>query len=232
VNFGVAPAIVVYLWSLHYVRGIGWAIAILFATCCALRLARFNSELEDPNKPRWMLFFFKGIPAPAAAGLALMPLMLSFVTGSDLVRSWVVNAVLLVFVAIMMISTVPTVSIKRIRIKPDHVLPVLLFVGMGIVFLVTEPWLTLSALGICYLLSIPVTVIAARRMRREEEAHEAATVEQAPATDDAAPATDDAAPGPGDAAPGPGDAAASTGAASSKEDASRILDLRRRHGQP
>ncbi len=85
VNFGVAPAIVVYLWTLNQLRGIGWAIAILFATCCALRLARFNSELEDPAKPRWMAYFFTGIPAPAAAGLLLMPMMASFVLG----QAWI-----------------------------------------------------------------------------------------------------------------------------------------------
>jgi CDP-diacylglycerol---serine O-phosphatidyltransferase len=177
VNFGVAPAILVYLWSLHEVRGIGWAIAILFATCCALRLARFNTELEEPNKPRWTLFFFKGIPAPAAAGLALVPLMLSFVIGGGFFRSWLLNAALLIFVAVMMISTVPTFSVKRVRVKPDYVLPVLLLSGIGVVFLVTEPWLTLSAVGVAYLLSIPASVLVARRMRKEEDTQAAGGVD-------------------------------------------------------
>ena len=64
------PGVLAYLWTLHDVRGVGWAVAMLFATCCALRLARFNTELDVPDRPRWTQYFFTGIPAPAAAGLA------------------------------------------------------------------------------------------------------------------------------------------------------------------
>ena len=68
-SFGVAPAFLVYLWTLNGVRGIGWALAMLFAVCCALRLARFNIELDDPSQPAWQRNYFKGIPAPGGAGL-------------------------------------------------------------------------------------------------------------------------------------------------------------------
>ncbi len=77
----MAPAILAYMWTLHDVRGVGWAVAMLFATCCALRLARFNTELEAADRPQWTHYFFTGIPAPAAAGLALTPLIASFVIG-------------------------------------------------------------------------------------------------------------------------------------------------------
>ena len=111
-SFGVAPAVLVYLWTLHDVRGVGWALAMLFATCCALRLARFNSELELPDRPRWT-YHFTGIPAPAAAGLAVLPLLVSFVLGDGWPRSWFLNAAFMVFVGVMMVSRVPTYSIKR-----------------------------------------------------------------------------------------------------------------------
>ncbi len=177
-SFGVAPAVIVYLWTLREVRGLGWALAMLFATCCALRLARFNVELEEPQPSRWSLHFFKGIPAPAAAGLALLPLVGWLASGGDWLRAWGLNAAMLLFVALMMVSRVPTFSIKRLRIGPEYVVPVLVVAGVVLVFLVTEPWATLSFVGLAYLLSIPVAVYVADRMRREEEAalraHEAA----------------------------------------------------------
>src|SRR3954447_4992420 len=169
-SFGVAPAVLAYLWTLHGVRGVGWALAMLFATCCALRLARFNTELETPDRPRWTQYFFTGIPAPAAAGLALTPMIMSFVVGSGWPRSWLLNAAFLVFVAGMMVSRVPTYSIKRIRIAPDQVLPTLLLASVIIVGLVVDPWLTLSLIGIVYLCSLPFAILSAQRMRKGEPA--------------------------------------------------------------
>ena len=78
VNFGVAPAILVYIWSLHQLRNLGWIVALGLAICCALRLARFNVAIDDPDKPAWKMNFFVGIPAPAGAGLAMAPLYLGF----------------------------------------------------------------------------------------------------------------------------------------------------------
>ena len=169
-SFGVAPAILTYVWTLHDVRGVGWAVAMLFATCCALRLARFNTELEAPDRPAWTQYFFTGIPAPAAAGLALTPLIASFVLGDGFARNWVLNAVFLVFVAGMMVSRVPTFSIKKIRIAPEQVLPTLLLASVIIVGLVVETWLTLSVIGLLYLLSLPFGPVVARRMREREAA--------------------------------------------------------------
>ncbi|MEZ5824707.1 MAG: phosphatidylcholine/phosphatidylserine synthase [Geminicoccaceae bacterium] len=162
-SFGVAPAFVVYLWVLHDVRAIGWALAMLFATCCALRLARFNAELDDPKKPGWMHNFFSGIPAPAAAGLALTPMVGSFVFGEEIARNWMLNAAVLVFVASMMVSRVPTYSIKKLRVPQTLVIPTLLAGGMLLVFLVTETWATLLALGCLYALALPVAWLHSRR---------------------------------------------------------------------
>ena len=123
-----------------------------------------------PDRPRWTQYFFTGIPAPAAAGLALTPMIMSFVVGGGWPRSWLLNAAFLVFVAGMMVSRVPTYSIKRIRIAPDQVLPTLLLASVIIVGLVVEPWLTLSLIGIVYLCSLPFAFLSARRMRKGEAA--------------------------------------------------------------
>jgi CDP-diacylglycerol---serine O-phosphatidyltransferase len=186
-SFGVAPAVLVYLWSLNQVKGIGWTLALLFATCCALRLARFNTELEDSNQPAWRTRFFTGIPAPAAAGCVIIPMMLSFALQEPWPRIWPLNAVVMVFVALMMVSRVPTFSLKMIalRIQPEWVLPTLILVGMFVAALSSVPWLTLVCVGIAYLLSLPVGVVVARRMRRrfEREAAEAPHAAAARASD-------------------------------------------------
>ncbi|MFO1037159.1 MAG: CDP-diacylglycerol--serine O-phosphatidyltransferase [Geminicoccaceae bacterium] len=167
-SFGVAPAVLVYLWSLHEVRGVGWALAMLFATCCALRLARFNTEIDLPDRPRWASYFFTGIPAPAAAGLAITPLMWSFVVGEGVTTGWTVNAIMFVFVAFMMVSRVPTFSAKRVRVKPEQVLPVLLFASVLIVGLITETWATFCIIAALYIASIPVGIWQATKMRRAD----------------------------------------------------------------
>ncbi len=182
-SFGVAPAILTYLYTLHDVRGIGWALAMLYATCCALRLARFNTELEAPDRPRWTHHFFTGIPAPAAAGLALTPMIMSFVVGEGWASSWLLNAVFVVFVAVMMVSRVPTYSIKRVRIKPEMVLPILLVASVVIIGLVVESWLTLSVIGLLYLGSIPFSVLSARRLQRRETTADSSP----PPSDEASP---------------------------------------------
>jgi len=174
ISFGVAPAVIVYLWVLNGARGFGWAVALVFATCSALRLARFNAELEAPERPPWAANFFTGVPAPAAAGLALLPIMISFVVGTDLARLWIVNATVMLGVGLLMVSRVPTFSVKRLRIKPSLVIPTIILGVFIAVLLVNEPWVMLSLIGLAYLGSIPVSWIAAERMERAAEAAGAA----------------------------------------------------------
>lgn len=181
-SFGVAPAVLTYLWVLRDVRGVGWALALLFATCCALRLARFNTELDVPDRPRWTYHYFTGIPAPCGGGLVLTPMMLSFVIGDEWARSWALAAVFVVFTAVMMVSRVPTYSIKRVRIGPDMVVPVLLIGSMVIAGLVVETWLTLSVISLLYLASIPFAIRSARRM---QDIPAAAPAGDAPAAEEA-----------------------------------------------
>ena len=171
-SFGVAPAILVYLWSLSQVRAFGWALALLFATCCALRLARFNTELEMTDQPPWRARFFTGMPAPAAAGCAVMPLLVAFAFEVNWPRSWWLNAVVLIAVAVMMVSRIPTFSIKTavVRIKPDWILPTLIGVGLFVAALSSAPWHTLLALGVVYLVTLPIGWWSAYRLRRRDEA--------------------------------------------------------------
>ncbi len=174
-NFGVAPALLVYLWALQPIRGIGWAVALLFAVCCALRLARFNTEADDPNRPRWSQHFFTGVPAPAAAGLALSPMIAWFAFGQGFWQSAWVNAATLAVVAMLMVSRVPTLSLKRLRLRPEQIVPTLALAGLLMALLVTEPWFTLSLLALLYIASLPFGVLLAARMRREEAVSGAVT---------------------------------------------------------
>ena len=165
-SFGVAPAFLIYLWTLNEAKGFGWAIALFYVICAALRLARFNSELEDPDRPPWMTRFFTGMPAPAAAGVVIIPMMLTFALGQDWPQAWWLSAAVMVAVALMMVSTVPTFSIKMMttRVKPQFLLPTLVAIGAITTALVNVPWWTLLAVAAVYLLSIPVSIVVASNL--------------------------------------------------------------------
>jgi len=188
VSFGVAPAAVLYLWTLSGLHGLGWAIALLFAVCCALRLARFNTEMSA-ELPSYAAPFFTGAPAPAGAGLVMVPMFLSFEWGDWLFRSPFLNAVTVTGIALLMISKVPTVSLKRIRIPHHLVVPTLLGFGVATAFLTTEPWLTLTAVGIIYVSSIPLTIRSYYRLKLAALARKAETPEQSATVPLPTPAT-------------------------------------------
>jgi CDP-diacylglycerol--serine O-phosphatidyltransferase len=179
VSFGVAPAAVLYLWTMAALHSVGWAIVLFFAVCCALRLARFNTELAA-EPPPYAARFFRGAPAPAGAGLLMVPMFISFEWGDWIARSAYVNAAWISGVALMMISTVPTVSLKQIvRIPPHLVVPTLLGVGLLAAFFTTAPWPTLTFVGVVYVASIPLTIRAYYRLRRAYDARKPETVEPA-----------------------------------------------------
>ncbi|HEX2151283.1 MAG TPA: CDP-diacylglycerol--serine O-phosphatidyltransferase, partial [Stellaceae bacterium] len=183
ISFGAAPAVVLYLWTMSGLQSIGWAMVLFYAVCCALRLARFNTQLAA-EPPPWRSNYFSGVPAPAGAGLIILPMFVSFEWGHWLARSPILNAVWIGIVALLMVSTIPTFSLKRIRIPSHHVVPTLLGVGLMAAFLTTAPWATLMAVGAVYVASIPLTVRASRRLRRyyqtrQEQAAELRTPTQA-----------------------------------------------------
>ncbi len=168
VSFGVAPAVLLYLWTMGAMQSVGWALVLLFAVCCALRLARFNTQI-GAELPPYASSFFTGVPAPAGAGLVMTPLMASFEFGSDFFRSPILNGLVLASVAALMVSRVPTFSLKRFHVAREWVLPTLIVIGAAAAFLTTEPWATLLAVVVVYLGSMPVSVLRYARLRRAAE---------------------------------------------------------------
>ncbi len=160
-SFGVAPAVVLYLWSMQQMGGRGWAVVLLFAVCCAIRLARFNTAAIDrpkkDTKPAKPDKFFVGMPAPMAACVSLFFLVLSFEYTYGWLRDPLLNAAYLSFIALMMASRIPTVSIKRLQFKLKHARAILVFFGLLMALLLIEPWLTLVAIAVGYFTSIPLT---------------------------------------------------------------------------
>jgi CDP-diacylglycerol--serine O-phosphatidyltransferase len=169
ISFGVAPAAVLYLWTMSQLHSLGWAIVLFYTVCCALRLARFNTQLTA-EPPPWRANFFSGAPAPAGAGLLMVPMFVSFEWGEWIPRSPWLNAVWISGVALLMVSNVPTVSLKRIRIPPHLVVPTLLGIGVATAFFTTAPWPTLTCVGAVYLASIPLTIRASYHVRRADVA--------------------------------------------------------------
>ncbi len=159
-NFGVAPALLLYFWALNSMKPMGWTICLMLAIACALRLARFNVMLEDPDKPAWAGAFFTGIPAPAGAGLAMMPLYLGFLNGDTEGHAHTfLIAPLVVLIAIMLVSRIPTFSGKTVsRVPRDMVLPILAGAALAIVCLITYPWQTLLVAAVAYVVLIPLSV--------------------------------------------------------------------------
>ncbi|WP_343559868.1 CDP-alcohol phosphatidyltransferase family protein [Kiloniella sp. b19] len=170
VNFGVAPALVVYLWALPDAGGFAWALAILFAICCAMRLARFNTGLIDENPPVWATKFFVGVPAPGGAGLMLVPMVLSFEMGDAFWRNEILNGALFVAVGALFVCTLPTFSSKRIHIPRKFVGLVMVAIAAYGAFLLSTPWIALALAGIGYGVSIILAQFSFRTMIRKMEA--------------------------------------------------------------
>ncbi len=162
VNFGVVPGFIIYVWvnAMTDIYGLDWALVLFFAGCMALRLARFNVALDKKIANKTLdKYFFQGIPAPCAAAMAMLPLVLSFQFGEDYFFANPIIVLFYVFgLAIIAISTTPTISIKKIPIKNRNTSLTLVILGLIAFGLIFEPWLTLAAIGITYLFSIPVTI--------------------------------------------------------------------------
>ena len=158
VSFGVAPAVVVYLWSLHEIpyKGVGWAAVLFYITCSALRLARFNVQSENKKSPSAQNYF-TGVPMPSAAILSMLPMMFTFELINFHFSPWIILCNLLI-ISFLMVSTIPTFSFKKVDIEREYVM--LLFVGMALLIssIILEPWLILPFVGAAYLISIPVSV--------------------------------------------------------------------------
>jgi len=160
VNFGVAPAIMIFTWGLGEQKSLGWIAVMLFALASALRLARFNATLDE-DRPKWQANFFLGIPTPAAAIIVLLPIYLSHL-GLDLRENvWTLNLVLVytIMVGVMMVSIIPTYSGKLLgeRIGREWVLPLFILAMSAVAYLVTYPYATLAIATLGYLAAIPLS---------------------------------------------------------------------------
>jgi CDP-diacylglycerol--serine O-phosphatidyltransferase len=196
VNFGVAPALILYFWGLHELKSAGWIAAMVFAICAGLRLARFNVMIDDPNKPAWEANFFTGIPAPAGAITVLLPIYLNLLGAPDgLVVVWLTFLYTLA-IGLLMVSRLPVFSGKRVgkRVPPDMVLPVFVVVVAFFALLVSYPWAVLSIGALAYLCCLPFGWLAHRDYQRKDAAAAAMA---------AGPPTDETLLPPGPAAPAP-----------------------------
>ncbi len=155
-SFGMAPAIILFLWSLQDLSRFGWFAALAFAICCALRLARFNAQIDVDEQPHKSAGFLTGVPAPVGAGLAFLPFFVWMATGLDQFRDPIVNAAWMTAIAFLMISNMATLSWASIRPRRNVRLELIAVTGMVFAALLLEPWWTLAALSALYLLLMPL----------------------------------------------------------------------------
>jgi CDP-diacylglycerol--serine O-phosphatidyltransferase len=170
VNFGVAPALILYFWGLHELGHAGWIAAMVFAICAGLRLARFNVMIDDPNRPPWAANFFVGMPAPGGAITVLLPIYVTFLGLPHLAFTAPVVLFYTLAIAFLMVSRLPVFSGKRVgkRVAPELVLP--LFVGVVLAFalLIAYPWPMLTVATIAYLASLPFGFMSYRNHQRRD----------------------------------------------------------------
>jgi CDP-diacylglycerol--serine O-phosphatidyltransferase len=196
VNFGVAPALILYFWGLQELKSAGWIAALVFATCTGLRLARFNVMIDDPNQPVWAGNFFTGIPAPAGAVTVLLPIYLNFLGVSNgLFTVWLTLFYTLA-IALLMVSRLPVFSGKRVgkRVPPELVLPVFVVVVLFFALLISYPWAVLTVGTLVYLGCLPLGWLSYREYQRKDAvaaaAAASATAADAPTAPDHVPTND------------------------------------------
>ncbi len=176
VCFGVVPPFVLMLWALPATDRLSFIPISLFTVCMALRLARFNSALDDENAPEYAANFFSGVPAPAGAGLALFPVFLGLEAQRNhmpeieqFAHSPWLSAGCLIVTALLLVSTLPIWSFKNFKVPARYILPLLLGTGTYAAILIAEPWGALAIAGVIYLIMIPLSRRSYWRLRREAE---------------------------------------------------------------
>jgi CDP-diacylglycerol--serine O-phosphatidyltransferase len=182
IAFGVSPAVILFLWTLQYVPKYGWVVALAHAVCCALRLARFNSQIDAEWQPRKSAGFLTGVPAPAGAGMALLPLILwlalrdaDLPMAQDIVGRTYLVAPWTLFVAFLMISDLATYGWSSFRLRREFRLPALVLVALVGTALFTAPWATLSVIIILYAIAIPFAIRSYARVKRRRAAERIAS---------------------------------------------------------
>ncbi|MBC9031771.1 CDP-diacylglycerol--serine O-phosphatidyltransferase [Sphingomonas sp. JC676] len=169
ISFGVAPALILYLWSLETLGRFGWLVALIYALFCALRLARFNAQIDREHQPHKSAGFLTGVPAPAGAALALAPLYLWLSTEEPILHLPVIVAIWTTFIAILMISSIATFT-PAIRLRRNVRFEAIAVLVVFVAALVSAPWPTLAVMAALYLFSIPFSVRSYRRIRQQRAA--------------------------------------------------------------
>jgi CDP-diacylglycerol---serine O-phosphatidyltransferase len=179
VNFGVAPALILYFWGLHELKSAGWIAALVLAICAALRLARFNVMADDPDRPAWASNFFVGIPAPAGAITVLLPIYVQFLGVPHSIVMAVLAFLYTLGIAFLMVSRLPVYSGKRLgkRVPPDMVLPVFVLIVLFFALLVSYPWEVLTIGTLIYLASLPFGWLSYRAAERKAAAAQEGAVQ-------------------------------------------------------
>ena len=168
VSFGVAPALLIYLWELNTFPRFGWFFCLLFAVCMAMRLARFNTMLEDESHPPYWDNWFVGVPAPAAAAIALMPILITFdfPEYEYIFKSNIFCSLLMCAVGFLMVSRIPTISTKKMKVHTSMMIPLMIMVVVFAHFMLIQPWMTLGSLVLLYVVTIPVGIVVFIRQKR------------------------------------------------------------------
>ena len=170
ISFGVAPALILFLWSLQNAPRLGWFAALAFAICCVLRLARFNARIDMAEQPHKNAGFLTGVPAPLGAGLAFLPMYLWIASGNETFRRPEIVGPWLVAIAFLMISSVATLSWQSLRPRRAIRLELIALLALVFAALLSEPWLTLVGICVIYVLLLPVGIISYARSRRPRAA--------------------------------------------------------------
>lgn len=167
-SFGMAPALIIYLWALQDLPRIGWFAALAFAICCALRLARFNAQIDTDEQPHKSAGFLTGVPAPVGAGLTFLPFYLWAATGEEAFRNPVYVAIWVAVIAFMMISNIATLSWGSIRPRRNVRLELIAAIGLVFAGLLLEPWWALIGICALYLALMPYGLIKYARIKRQK----------------------------------------------------------------
>lgn len=171
-SFGMAPALILFLWSLEDLTRFGWFAALAYAICCALRLARFNAQIDVEDQPHKSAGFLTGVPAPVGAGLALTPLCLWIETGMEIFREPALIAIWMSTIGVLFISNMATLSWTAVRPQRDIRIWLIALVAIVFAGVLLEPWWTLSALGAGYLALMPYSLVRYGKIKRERARQE------------------------------------------------------------
>ncbi len=166
ISFGVAPSFIMYFWALNEIGKFGWMFVLIYTVCCALRLARFNLTNIEENES-WKINFFEGVPSPAAAGLVLLPLILSLSELVQLENAAIISSVVILITSILMVSKIPTYSLKRIIIPRHLTIFLLLGIGIYLSLLIFYTFQTLLFTGLIYLILIPISYFHYRNKNKK-----------------------------------------------------------------